>query len=349
MNFLSLNTVESVIYNCLAAAVFLCIGAILFMAVYFGRRAKRNVKKETVKELPRGFSPLDVQRIFIGKTYPRKLTAALLTHWAALGHIKLKYIDKYHVKVIKIKNLPPHDSDKAVFFDRGTYVREIELFKTVMNKTNKGDPVDLRRPLFTKNEAATNTIGFAVREDVGVYSTWHYTLKIITIVLSVLPFLISAIWCGIASGNYMGILMFFMALIGLSVLKFVKEMPILFKFVWCGMWLGASVGSFIGFFIAVPDPYGICYASVAIMFAGIFVLIRFIDFREKNNLDDYSDLVNYRKFLTYSPASELQKLDYGKVLPFLYAFGIKAFVKRKYHRILPDYYTDDPEGKGALL
>lgn len=340
------------IYYIFFALVYGCIAAICFLALFFGRRARRNVKKEKVTHLPDGLSPLDVQRIFIGKTYPQRLTRALLAHWARYGYIKLKYVSKYTVRVIKLKSMPAHMTDKAVFYDRGTYVRERTLFESLMRSdyVKTGKPVDLRRSMFGYKSIDYMRDKYAVREDEGVYSKKHYSLKILTLVLSILPFAFCAIWAGVDTGMYMGLILVGTAIIGLFVFMFVLEMPILFKLIWCGMWLGASVGGMIAIFGDVYDPFGIVYAAIAILFVGSLGLIRFVDYREKNNLSDYSDLINYRKFLLHAPASELNKLDYAEVLPFLYAFNIKPFVKNKFIRELPSaMYEDDPDRKGALL
>ncbi len=352
-NFLSVNT-TAVVYNVFFGCVYGCIAAILVLAWIFGRRARRNVKKESVTRLAEGFSPLDVKRIFIGKTFPRRLTRALVAYWAHRGYITVEYQTKYTVKLTKINPMPAHFDEKAVFFDRGTYVRERELFDKVFSgkrkgMTKKSVTIDLRRPMFTKNEVTYVNKHYAVREDEGVYSAMHYTLKIITLILSVVPFALCAAWCGIDSGNFASIVLVFMAIIGMTVLKFVRGMPIIFKLIWCGMWLGASVGVMFAFFKTVYDPYGIIYASALILFAGPLFFIRFVDYREKNNLSDYSDLVNYRKFLAFGSPEELSELDYSEVLPFLYAFNIKPFVHNKYNRTPPDWYIGDPDGRGALL
>lgn len=335
-----------------AAGVYACVIAILIFALVFGRRARRNVKNEQVTKLPKGFSPLDVQRIFIGKTYPRRLTAALITHWAQMGYIKVKYVSAHTVSLQKVKDMPMHYSDKAVFFDRGTYVRERELFKAVMKKAAGGKPINIHMPLVSKSKAADISNMFAAREDEGVYSSTHYTLKVITFVLSILPLLLSAVLLGVLTGMYMMLLMFFMALIGLIVLIFVRGMPILFKAVWCGMWLGASIGGSIAMWIGlgVNDFLGVIYVAVAILFIGPIVLIRFVDYREKINLDEYSDLINYRKFLFKASADELSGDEYYAALPFLYAFNIKWIVGRKFKDLPPPkWYSGDTEGRGRLL
>ena len=347
---MALSSGSDYIYIGFAAGVYACVVAILMLALIFGRRARRNVKKERVTKMPKGFSPLDVQRIFIGKTYPRRLTCALITHWAQMGYIRVKYLSPLTVRIIKVKDMPKHDSEDAVFFDRGTYVRECALFNMVMSNTAGGRPIKVYKPLISRQEAKSLSNMFAVREDEGVYSATHYTLKLVTFALSVLPLLLCAIALGLLTGMYVLIVMFGMALIGLIVLMFVKGMPILFKTIWCGMWLGASVGTSLGMWISsgVNDFLGVIYIAVIMLFLGPLVLIRFVDYREKINLADYSDLRNYRKFLL--KATEEIGDEYFAALPFLYTYNIKWLVGRRFkHLPPPTWYVNDPDKKGWLL
>ncbi|MDE7164022.1 MAG: DUF2207 domain-containing protein [Clostridiales bacterium] len=347
-----LSNSSSIIYYSFAAGIYACVVAILILALVFGRRARRNVKNEQVTKMPKGFSPLDVQRIFIGKTYPRRLTAALITHWAQMGYIKVEYVTPHTVILKKVKSMPMHYNDKAVFFDRGTYVRDREVFNAAMKKAAYGKPINIHLPLISKAEVTRISNKFAAREDEGVYSSTHYTLKVVTFVLSILPLLLSALLIGALTGMYFMLIMFFMALIGLIVLIFVKGMPILFKAVWCGMWLGVSIGWSIAMWVGleVNDVLGVIYVAVTILFVGPIVLIRFVDYREKINLDEYSDLINYRKFLFKDAAYELNDEEYYSALPFLYAFNIKWIVGRKFKGVPPPkWYSGDPEGRGRLL
>ena len=340
------------IYLTFAIIIYAMVATVLVLAVIFGRRARRNVKNERVTKMPNGFSPLDVQRIFIGKTYPRRLTAALITHWAQMGYIKVKYLSAYTVRIHKVKDMPTHANDKAVFFDRGTYVRERELFKEVMRKAAGGTPINIKLPLVSKIAATNINNQFAAREDEGVYSATHYSLKLLVFALSVLPLLLSAILLGILTGMWIGLLMFATAMIGLIVLIFVRGMPIIFKAIWCGMWLGVSIGWSIAMWVSldVNDYMGVIYVAVIMLFVGPIVLIRFVDYREKNNLADYSDLINYKKFLLRAGADELSGDDYYAALPFLYAFNIKWLVGRRFKSLPPPkWYSEDPEKRGKLL
>lgn len=347
-----LSAVNNHIYYVFAALVYGCIAAVFFLALYFGLRARRYVKNERVTSLPDGLSPLDVQRIFYGKTYPNRITAALLAHWAKRGFIKLKYVSKYVVRVTKLKDMPTHIKEDAEFFDRGTYVRERDLFRKLISKLERSPSreVNLLKPMFTAAEISRINDTYAVREDEGVFSAKHYSLKILTMALAILPFAFCAVWLMIATGNFMGLVLVGTAVIGLFVFKFAQGMPLLFKLIWCGMWLGASVGAMIMFFTMCYDPFGIIYTAVAALFGESLIIIRFVDHREKNNLDDYSNIVNYKKYLLHAPESELQKLDYLTVLPYLYAFNIKWRVKRKLNRTIPeDVYCGDDKKEGALL
>lgn len=330
MILLSVSTF-TMVYHILAIAAYCCIAAIFVLMLIFGLRARRNVKKERITRLPDGFSPLDVKRIFIGKTYPRRLTRALIVHWAQRGYIMVECVSKFRVKMYKLKDMPEHDDEAAFFFDRGTYVRERDLFYHVIGNYRKGKTINLLRPLFTKDAAKALCNGYAVKEYEGVYTALHFRLKITALVLSVLPLLLSVIWAGYESGNYIGLLMIGTGIIGMFVLMFAHDMPILFKIIWCGMWLGASIGSLVATFMSLEyDPLCMGYNAVGVFFLGPLFFIRFIDYRAKNNLSDYSDLVNFRKFLLFAPKAEVDKLGYYETLPLLYAFNIKALVRGKF-------------------
>lgn len=340
----------TVYYHVFAIIAYSCILAVFVLALVFGRRARRNVKKERVTKLPVGLSPLDIQRIFIGKTYPRKMTRALLCWWAQCGYIRIEQVSRYKVRVFMIKEPPHHAWDDAVFFDRGTYVRERDLFQLLIEKAKKA-PINILLPVFTRDEVERVNKGYAVREDDGVYSTKHYKLKILTLALSLAPLVLTTIWSCIYANNFMPIIFLLMAAIGYFVLMFVRGMPLLFKLIWCGLWLGGSLGGLIAVYTTVYDPLVVGYVSPCMVFAGSFLLIRFVDHREKVNLADYSDLINYRKYLMFSSAAELSTENYYYVLPYLYAFGIKPIVARKFaERELPKWYKQGKdEERGALL
>ena len=70
------STFSPALYYAFVAAVCGIIAVIFAFVLIFGLRAKRNVKREKITRMPDGFSPLDVKRIFIGKTYPQRLTRA---------------------------------------------------------------------------------------------------------------------------------------------------------------------------------------------------------------------------------------------------------------------------------
>lgn len=59
-----------IVYHIFAAGIYGCILVIYLLALVYGRRARRNVKKEKVTHMPQGFSPLDVKRIFIERPSP---------------------------------------------------------------------------------------------------------------------------------------------------------------------------------------------------------------------------------------------------------------------------------------
>ena len=333
------------VYCGISFTIYCCVAAVVILAVVFGTRGIKNVRKERVTKLEDGFSPLDVQRIFIGKTYPRILTRALIVHWAELGYIKVAYVDNNRVKLIKQREIPRHNGDEAVFFDRGTFVHDRRLFYKIFGKARE-KTVDVRRPLVSKSEWKKINGKYAVREDEGVYSSKHYTLKIVTTVLSLAPFFLSAVWLTVDGYGVM-MLMPFLALLGFCVLRFMHEIPLPFRLVWCSLWLGAPIGIMAAFAGEAYDPMGITIAADIMMFLGSFGLIQFVDYREKNNLSDYSDLINYRKFLWRARAGDV---DYYAALPFLYAFKIKPFTASRLRpAALPDWYISPNGERGGLL
>ncbi|MDE6504829.1 MAG: DUF2207 domain-containing protein [Clostridia bacterium] len=349
VNLLSLNVPQEIAYIPFAAGAYGCIFAVLVLALIFGPRARRNVKRQKITELPKGLSPLDIQRIFIGKTSPQKLTRALLVWWAQNGYIRIEQVGRYKVRVKKLKGMPYHN-DGAEFFDRGTYVRERYLFGILEHKILRGDTINLLKPLFTKEAVKKTDETFAVREDDGVYSAKHYQLKIFTLVLCCMPLVFTVIWNCVCFSSALPLLFLGTAAIGYFVLMFARTIPIFFKLLWCGLWLFASFGGLWAATNEGYDPAGIYYAAIVIIFAGSFVLLRFVDYREKINLDDYSMLINYRRYLLFTPGAELVNTDYYSALPYIYAFKIKPLVRRKYgERSVPEWYVCKNGEKGALL
>jgi len=336
------------VYYVFAGLIYACILVIILLALIFGLRARTYVKKERVTSLARGFSPLDVQRIFSGITCPQRLTRALITHWAQAGYIRIKHIDKTHVRLIRVKRMPEHDDESAVFFDRGTYVRECDLFNRVFVKQEK--VININRSMFTRSEVKSINSSYAVREDEGVYSAAHYALKVVTCVLSFIPFILASVYWCIVQGDGSGVIFPFITCMGLFFVRFVRDVP-LFPRIAVGVAFGGSgIGVLISYYQSISDPFGIVYTAVAILFIGSLFLIRFVDYREKNNLADYSDLVNFRKFLLSAKKSELAGVDYYAVLPYLYAFHIKTFIKRKFNTgELPVWYLSEDGQRGKLL
>ena len=340
---------EPIPYHITAVVVYACILTIIILALIYGRRARRNVKREKVTALPRGFSPLDVQRIFIGKTYPRKLTRALIVHWAQLGYIRVTQVSKHLVRLMCIKKPPTHSNEKAVFLDRGTYVRERDIFIKLFPKDGAEKTVNINKPLISRDQANFINGSYAVREDEGVYSSKHYKLKVFTFILALLPFFMCGIYCSIV-GKYTSLFFPIMMLLGMFVFRFAREIPFWFRLVWSALWVTPSVAFMIVEFNGILDPWLLGYASVAALFIGSFILIRFVDYREKNNLSDYSDLINYKRFLIFSGREKLKNVDYYEALPYIYAFNIKFLVKRKFLiNGLPEWYENLNGKRGRLL
>lgn len=219
---------KPILYHIAGGGVYACLLVICILALFYGFRARRNVKKEKITSLSRGFSPLDIHRIFIGKTYPRRLTRALIVHWAQLGYIRVKYVGRFKVKLVCRRIPPVHNDEKAVFFDRGTYVRERDIFCTLFARSGAEITVNLNKPLITSALAKTVNESYAAREDEGVYSAKHYKLKVLTFVLSFTPIVICSVYHCI-TGAFTMIIPPFTILIGMFVLRFIKNAPFFFQ------------------------------------------------------------------------------------------------------------------------
>ena len=188
-----------------------------------------------------------------------------------------------------------------------------------------------------------------MREDEGVYSSKHYKLKIFTFILSLLPFFFCGIYLCVV-GTIPGIIFPFMTLLGMFFFRFVREVPLGFRILWGSPWVIASTVMMIVLYSKFFDPFRLAWISVLMLFIGTYLLIRFVDYREKNNLSDYSDLINYKKFLLFSGKDKLDGVNYYEALPYIYAFNIKFFVKRKFNTLeLPDWFVSETGERGTLF
>lgn len=346
---LSLNVKTS--YTVVCIAVYVCIAAVVALAVIFGLRAKMHVKREKATSLPKGFSPLDMQRILYGYTLPYRITKALIVHWAQCGYITVKRVSKAVVRLSIKKKMPAHNNG-AVFYDRGVYERERDVFNGVFGIKRSVD-VNLNKPLITAKKAKSINEYYAVREDEGVFTSTHYNLKIITLILSFIPLVIVSVWTAICFKNPLYIMGVLFLAIGVFVARFVKGMPIVFKIIWCSGWIGISVFALVMTSVngGLYDPYYLMYTSLVFVVIGSYFLIRFIDYRSKANLKDYSSVTNFKRFLLFAKKAEIDISKYYDFLPFMYVLHIKPFVKRKFMPVpVPLWYTDEyGKGRNNLL
>lgn len=338
-------------YVIAAAISFGCILTVLIFDLAFGLRALYRVKREKVYTLPKGFSPLDYQRIVKGKTRPHRLTRALLTWWAQRGYIKIGGIGHNTVRVWKLKNMPAHD-DGAEFFDRGTYVREREIFNHVFSDValNGGfKDFNLNAPLVSKNNGDRINKAFAIGENEGVFGKGHFILKIVTQVLCIVPYFLAVAWGAYSTENgalYVGLSIF--SVIGVLALKYFTAVPSAIRYPFFAIWGGVPyVAICAQYFREVEDPWFFGLAALLFYSLGTFVFILFADYREKENLKDYSLLFNFRNYLFFCRRKAVDKNDYYEILPFLHTVALAPLLKGKFRsEALPAWFAGD---RGTLL
>lgn len=338
-------------YVIAAAISWGCIGTVLIFDIVFGLRGFFHVKREHITELPKGFSPLDYQRVMRAKTSPHRLTRALLVWWAQKGYIRIEGLTGATVRVWKLKNMPPHE--KAEFYDRGTYVREKEIFDYVFSGVNLNTgfkDINLNRALVGRKSGEAINKSFSIGENEGVFGTGHFLLKIVTQVLCIVPYFLAIAWASMndkgSQGLYIGLSIF--SVIGVLALKYLTVLPAGIRYPFFAIWGGAPYAAlFTSFAQNVNDPWYFGYAALIFYAVGTFILILFADYREKENLADYSMLYNYRKRLFFLPKKVAVQEDYYNVLPFLYTIRLAFILKPKFRsEKLPDWYKGN---KGALL
>lgn len=338
-------------YVIAAAISWGCIATVLVFDIVFGLRGFFHVKRENITELPKGFSPLDYQRVMRAKTSPHRLTRALLVWWAQRGYLRIEGRGGSTVRVWKLKNMPPHD--KAEFYDRGTYVREKEIFDYVFSGVNLETgykDININVPLVGRKSGEAINKSFAIGENEGVFGTGHFLLKIITQALCIVPYFLAIAWASINHtdnrGLYIGLSIF--SVIGVLALKYLTPLPAGIRYPFFAIWGGVPYCALFGSYARnVYDPWYFGYAALVFYAVGTFILILFADYREKENLEDYSMLYNYRKHLFFLPKKAVDPEDYYEILPFLYTIRLAPVLKPKFRsEKLPDWYQGK---KGALL
>lgn len=338
-------------YVIAAAISWGCILTVLVFDIVFGLRARFRVKKERVTELPKGFSPLDYQRVMKGKTRPDRLTRALLVWWAQKGYIKIGGLTRNTVRVWKLQNMPAHT--KAEFYDRGTYVREREIFNHVFSDValNSGfKDININAPLVSRKSGEAINKSFAIGENEGVFGTGHFILKIVTQALCFVPYFLAVAWGAYSTDD--GVLYIagsIFSVIGVLALKYFTVLPPAFRYPFFAIWGGVPyIGIMTQYFQNVYDPWYFGVAALLFYSLGTFIFILFADYREKENLKEYSDVYNFRKHLLFVPKKAVDRGEYYAVLPMLYAMNL-AVLKGKFRaEKLPPWYSGIRGGRALI-
>ncbi|MDE6411769.1 MAG: hypothetical protein K2L02_04450 [Clostridia bacterium] len=325
-----------------------CILTVLLFDIIFGLRARFRVKKERVTALPKGFSPLDYQRIMKGKTRPERMTRALLVWWAQKGYIKIGQLKDNVVRVWKLKNMPPHH--KAEFYDRGTYVREHKIFNHIFSdvalETGFKD-INITVPLLSRKSAQAINKSFAIGENEGVFGTGHFILKIVTQVLCFVPYFLACAWAAYSTDDgmlYVGLSIF--SVIGVLALKYMIVVPPAIRYPFFSLWGGMPyIGVVTAYLSNVhDDPWYFGLAALLFYALGTFIFILFADYREKENLKEYSDVYNFKKYLLFVPKKAVDRGEYYEILPMLYAMNLTILKGKFRSEELPPWYSGKKGG-----
>ena len=321
-----------------------CIFTVLVFDVAFGLRARFRVKRERVTALPEGFSPLDYQRVMKGKTRPERLTRALLVWWAQRGYIEIKEKTARIVTVKKIKDMPPHE--EAQFFDRGTYVREREIFNFVF-QNKKPQDINLNKPLISRKNAENINKSFSIGENEGVFGAGHFILKIVTQILCFVPYFLAIAWGAVSSEDgmiYIATSIF--SVIGVVALKYFTAVPPQIRIPFFSLWGCVPYGAVMfTYFQNVRDPWYFGVSALLFYSVGTFFFLLFADYREKENLKDYSMLYNFKKHLLFINKKAVDRENYYEILPMLYAMNLAFLLKRKFRsEQLPAWYRGQKGG-----
>ena len=334
----------NVFYIIAASLSWGCILTVLVFDVIFGLRARFRVKKERVTSLPAGFSPLDYQRVMKGKTRPERLTCALLVWWAQRGYIEIEYKTESVVTVKKIMDMPPHE--EAQFYDRGTYVREREIFQFVFDGKEPKE-INLNKPLITRKNAEQINKSFSIGENEGVFGVGHFILKIVTQILCFVPYFLAVAWGAVSTENgaiYIAISIF--SVIGVLALKYFTAVPPQIRIPFFSLWGGVPyIATIMLYFQDVHDPWYFGVSALAFYALGTFFFLLFADYREKENLEEYSILYNFRNYLLFVHKKAVERENYYEILPMLYAMNLAFLLKRKFRsEQLPHWYRGTKRG-----
>ena len=322
-----------------------CILTVLVFDVIFGLRARFRVKRERVASLPEGFSPLDYQRVMKGKTRPERLTRALLVWWAQRGYIEIEYKSASVVKVKRVKDMPPHE--EAQFYDRGSYVREREIFNFVFDgKAPK--QINLNKPLITRRNAEQINKSFSIGENEGVFGVGHFILKVLTQILCFVPYFLAVAWGAVSTDDgaiYIAFSIF--SVIGVVALKYFTAVPPQIRIPFFSLWGGVPyVACMTMYFSNVSDPWYFGVSALAFYALGTFFFLLFADYREKENLKEYSDLYNFRNYLLFVNKKAVERENYYDILPMLYAMNLAFLLKGKFRsEQLPKWYRGQKGGR----
>ncbi|MDE7395925.1 MAG: hypothetical protein K2M95_07395, partial [Clostridiales bacterium] len=200
------------------------------------------------------------------------------------------------------------------------------------------------KPLLSRDEEKVLRDEYAVREDEGVYGKAHYMLKLTVQILALVPVVLCVIWaCIYDSANAGMAMMLIFIFIGVLAMRYLKVVPAGFRYPFFAVWGGVPTGMFAaGYAKSTYDPLHIGIAAGVFIVLCTFVLIQFIDVREKNNLEEYSDIVCVKRYLRSVSKHHLKRDDFAAFLPIIYTLPSLRLYKGKFRFCnVPEWFEGD--------
>lgn len=275
---------------------------------------------------PEGFSPIDVARVYRGKIKSKDLSS-LIIYWASKGLIEMTTNSNGSVTLKKLKD---YNLDQDV---------ENNL------KISKSNEKKYFESLFEKRENVTIDDSYvgssALKKAVGnLYiipgstSKEEKIFKLLSVLFSVLPFLLYIIWYAVTFNDYF---VFFLAVfLIISTLIFINvSTSWFFKIVWCLIFGGAPL-VILGLSRMPQDLFGLFFISTLILVFGAIVQKFILKFYTKKEIRDRGKVLGFKKFLLLAERDKLEALIednptyYYDILPFCYVFGITKKMEEKF-------------------
>ncbi len=333
------NTHYEVSFLYIIIAISLGVAVLVFLICFVISRKSQHVIVTPEFYPPKGYSPIDVARIYRGEVRPKDI-ASLIIYWASVGLVELepKANKKYYL-IKKLKNY--NDVDLAGGAEPLSDKHEKAYFDALFAKSDVYDTEFASSGNNRKISKAVESL-YDRGEDGKKKQT---VLKALVHFFSTLPFLLFIIWnLTFDSSQIYLFFIFLFPFIGVMVFVYMR-LPwfmLWFKFVWCGGFAGVPLGLMIGsMLITTYDVWNLLYIIVAIFLLGNYAT-RAIKVRPQADVAVLGRVLGFRNFLVKSELSKLERMVYDDpeyyyhILPFCYALGITRVMEKRFKSLSID-------------